>query len=700
MNRMFRRLLSLSLTLALLLTAVGFLSPSDTAMEATAALADPPTFAPQTEQNNIIGKSVTGYQAWFGRGWYHNWGNSAPGRNLFFEMWPSVGDYPSEALWNSAFGKLNNGEPAKLFDSTNADVIDTHFRWMQEYGIDGAAIQRFYGYGDAHRDGFKYLDYIKEKAEKYDRLFYMMYDMTGTKHRSTEEVLNWVQNDFVNNVEGKGWCSSENYAHADGKPVVCLWGLSGVETDNYLKVDAALALINWFHARGYYVIVGTPDNQFSTVTDSYAEVYASADMLSPWYIGRYDMNGVGGVLRNNVRRDKAYCEAHDIDFLPTIFPGFSWVNLKHTEEYNQIARQGGQFLWRQAVVLAIEGCETVYFAMFDEYDEATALMKGATDSSMIPQGDTFFLTLAADGYWVSDDFYLRLAGAIGEMMDEAAAGEVNPNTIITTLPIPFSEGPVYYRNGFTYYTATVAEKEVNVRLDPCVATKPRSLTFRGSSLIELTANEGVKTESDGWLYRFAGDSTAAEGQTGTVYRTISDTNFVLADDTVLTYRLRAGDQNGEAVYLNLLFEDGTLLSRRMISAHETGAKTGEWVDVTIPISNDLSGMVVTAIVASCEITGTGSFSADVDDILIEIGEKGVGSFAAVPAPTEALLGDVNSDGAVNTTDARLVLQYAVNKIGEEDLDLSVADVNESATVDTTDARLILQKAVGKIEDFA
>jgi hypothetical protein len=66
----------------------------------------------------------------------------------------------------------------------------------------------------------------------------------------------------------------------------------------------------------------------------------------------------------------------------------------------------------------------------------------------------------------------------------------------------------------------------------------------------------------------------------------------------------------------------------------------------------------------------------------------------------AEFGDVNEDGNIDSTDARLVLQYAVGKIDETAITLELADVDGSGTVDSTDARLILQYAVGKIQSFA
>ena len=70
------------------------------------------------------------------------------------------------------------------------------------------------------------------------------------------------------------------------------------------------------------------------------------------------------------------------------------------------------------------------------------------------------------------------------------------------------------------------------------------------------------------------------------------------------------------------------------------------------------------------------------------------------APDAVLIGDVNRDGVVDTTDARLLLQAAVGSL-EEDSALRVfGDVNQDGRVDTADARLILQYAVGKISDFS
>lgn len=58
-------------------------------------------------------------------------------------------------------------------------------------------------------------------------------------------------------------------------------------------------------------------------------------------------------------------------------------------------------------------------------------------------------------------------------------------------------------------------------------------------------------------------------------------------------------------------------------------------------------------------------------------------------------GDINADGKVNSSDALLVLQYAVGKIKNID---SSADVNGDGKINSTDALIILQISVGIVSD--
>jgi hypothetical protein len=101
--------------------------------------------------------------------------------------------------------------------------------------------------------------------------------------------------------------------------------------------------------------------------------------------------------------DLAEAREHGAMFLPVVYPGFGWTNLKgHEAERATIPRVGGEFYWRQFVTAADLGLDTVYVAMFDEVDEATAIFK-VTNS---PPTQARFATYEG----LPSDWYLRLTG--------------------------------------------------------------------------------------------------------------------------------------------------------------------------------------------------------------------------------------------------------------------------------------------------
>ena len=64
------------------------------------------------------------------------------------------------------------------------------------------------------------------------------------------------------------------------------------------------------------------------------------------------------------------------------------------------------------------------------------------------------------------------------------------------------------------------------------------------------------------------------------------------------------------------------------------------------------------------------------------------------------MGDVNADGAIDTSDALIILQYAVQKIELTDTQKLAADVAlDKGKIDTSDALMILQYAAKNIESF-
>ena len=179
--------------------------------------------------SDIIGKVVVGYQGWFSCAGDASPLNSWEHMNL--EMWPDVREYSNTysgcpfqqaAVMQPGFtGNLGNGQPAKMFSSYSQQTMNTHFLWMQQNGIDCAALQIF---GSYIRNGGSLLSFhtgvaqhMMTAAETYGRKFYIMYDVSSTDAFDA----NWT-NTMINTLHVT---SSPAYARQNGKPVVCFWGV-------------------------------------------------------------------------------------------------------------------------------------------------------------------------------------------------------------------------------------------------------------------------------------------------------------------------------------------------------------------------------------------------------------------------------------------------------------------------------------------
>ena len=126
---------------------------------------------------------------------------------------------------------------------------------------------------------------------------------------------------------------------------------------------------------------------------------------SPWNVGNvsHDEGGTARAATGDWAADKAECEKHGILWLPVIYPGFSWANLKKQPPgATGIPRRGGKFLWEQLHALSKLGACSAIVAMFDEVDEGTAIFK-VTNS---PPAQAHFLTYEG----LPSDWYLRLVG--------------------------------------------------------------------------------------------------------------------------------------------------------------------------------------------------------------------------------------------------------------------------------------------------
>jgi hypothetical protein len=176
------------------------------------------------------------------------------------------------------------------------------------------------------------------------------------------------------------------------------------------------------------------------------DVYARLDVLSPWTVGRYRTPGEADQHRLSIQQpDMIWTDARGIAYLPVIFPGFSWANLTgDPNTFNLIPRQGGRFYWRQLYNAMDMGATSVMTAMFDEVDEATAIIPISANASRIPTTGQF-LHSSQDGEALPADWYLRLAGAASEVIEGTSANSaqipISPIVVGDPAPPPEPDPP-------------------------------------------------------------------------------------------------------------------------------------------------------------------------------------------------------------------------------------------------------------------
>lgn len=241
-------------------------------------------------------------------------------------------------------------------------------------------------------------DRVRNAAHASGRKYFIQYDVTDWPTFDTAIVP-----DINNNFRDQHMATAA-YARQNGKPVICIWGVGFGDRPN--KPTETLNLINQLKVQ-YYVICGVPRLwRTDSMNATYFNVYRACNMIQPWTVGGFGT--IQGVLnyKNTETADLLECSSRGIDYQPVVWPGSAWSNIMPAPR-NENPRLNGQFMWRQFMNLRELLIPSVYIAMFDEFDEGTAIAKAAENASMIPT-DQYFLTLDADGGNLSSDFYLRL----------------------------------------------------------------------------------------------------------------------------------------------------------------------------------------------------------------------------------------------------------------------------------------------------
>jgi hypothetical protein len=382
------------------------------------------------DASTLTGKVMCGYQGWFaapGDGSGSNWIHYGENRHLFapghctFDLWPDVSELGADEKFSTAF-KNADGSAAQVFSPCNPKTVLRHFEWMQNYGIDGVFLQRFAtdlksAAGLNHNN--LVAANVQAGANQCGRTWAMMYDLSGLQ---AGEIQKFVADDWKLLVDRMQITHDAAYLHDHGKPVVAVWGI-GFNDGRKYSLDECAALIRFLKSDPQYggntVMVGVPAwwrtlDRDAVHDEKLLEIIRLADIVSPWNVGRYHTPVEAGMqATNRIQPDVAWCRTNGKDYLPVIFPGFSWHNLMKTRGLdrpaNEIPRRQGNFLWAQAVAERRAGAEMLYVAMFDEIDEGTAIFK-CTDTP--PAGESPFVTFEG----LPSDHYLWLTGQIGKML--------------------------------------------------------------------------------------------------------------------------------------------------------------------------------------------------------------------------------------------------------------------------------------------
>jgi hypothetical protein len=400
------------------------------------------------DSSTLEGKVLFGYQGWFncaGDGSPENnwrsWARGTPAADtLTVDMYPDLSELDADercAVPNLTIG----GKQAYLYSAWNKKTVLRHFRWMKDYGLDGVLVQRFVtNIARKRASGDVVLKNVMEAARASGRTFAIEYDISGANRDTFQQTM---RDDWIYLVDELKVTAHPNYLHHRGKPVLSIWGM-GLKEDKHAPEDPAVGrqVIAWFRSEAparYRVTYmgGTPSRWRTLTGDSrpdpgWAETFRAMDVIQPWTVGRYRNQESADKWRAEIiEPDLALAAKNGQIYMPVIFPGFSWYNLKRDSPKNAIPRNRGEFLWRQAYNAKAAGATVLKIAMFDEVNEGTAMFKLAARRQDAPdQG--FWLTLDADGATLPSDWYLRLAGEITRMFH----GEIEPAAKMPDHPGP------------------------------------------------------------------------------------------------------------------------------------------------------------------------------------------------------------------------------------------------------------------------
>lgn len=369
-----------------------------------------------TRYDSYKGLVMAGYQGWFAaegdeshRGWYHY---GFRGDRASIDFWPDMTEYAKKY---AAPFKMPDGSDAHLYSAYDEESVDLHFRWMKEYGIDGVFMQRFVSEikGPAGKRHFnKVLENALKAARKYDRAIGVMYDLSGCRPEDMKALEDdWKELQTLFSLTDRK--QNPTYIRHNGRPLLTVWGVGFNDNRRYSVADVQQMISRVRQDTKVSIMLGVPyfwrtlDRDTKDDPLLHTLIKTGVDIVMPWAVGRYNSDTYASVAAG-LPDDIKWCRDNRVDYVPLVFPGFSWGNLKqNTALYNQIPRLKGDFLWQQAAGAKAAGATSLYVAMFDEIDEGTAIFKCAEEGKVPLFGEKRFVGIEQGS---GSDYYLWLVG--------------------------------------------------------------------------------------------------------------------------------------------------------------------------------------------------------------------------------------------------------------------------------------------------
>jgi hypothetical protein len=392
------------------------------------------------DPTTLDGKLIFGFQGWFGCPgdadaagdlWAHWFRASRVSQaTASVELLPDVSALPASQRCPTGL-KSRAGAPIALFSDQNPATVLRQFEWMRAHDLDGVALQRFVvSIGGDKRlpRSNRVLANVRRAAEATGRVFFVQYDIAGA---SADDWDQRILTDWLALLRDQHLGESRAYLRHPGHLAL---GLTGPGMKGARPADPArtLALMRALREEsrpyGGVTLVGTLPRNWRTLDEDsladkgWADVYRSYNVISPWLVGNYKTDAqISNYVKRWLEPDLAETRRLGIDYMPVVFPGFSWANLKSDPtQSNKIPRRCGRFLWAQATQFRAAGAKMLFGAMFDEVDEGTAFFPVVSRAADAPESPAY-LALDADGCALPSDWYLRIATQIARSLRGEAA---------------------------------------------------------------------------------------------------------------------------------------------------------------------------------------------------------------------------------------------------------------------------------------